>query len=123
MGRKTFESIGRPLPNRLNIVMSRDASYEPDGVTMVSTMEEAIAVAGDAEEVMVIGGATIYEQTCRDADALELTVVHKKIEGDAFFPDFVSLGEWILKRMTFCEPDEDNPLPMTFMRLEKIQKV
>ncbi len=95
MGRSTFDSLGRPLPNRTNIVITRNASYiAPEGVRIVHSLEEAVTVAlavahiaGD-EEIVVIGGAQIYAQALPQADRLYLTEVAKSVSGDAFFPDW-----------------------------------
>ena len=94
MGRKTFESIGRPLPGRTNIVISRNPDYAPANVKVVPSLDAAIELAESiclidgADEVMVIGGAQIYEQALEKADRLYLTEVDTEIEGDAWFPDF-----------------------------------
>ncbi len=92
MGRKTFQSIGRPLPGRVNIVITRDVTFAPDGVITALSLDMALdvgknlALAKGVEEVMVIGGAQIYELTLSDADRLYLTRVHGNMEGDTFFP-------------------------------------
>ena len=88
MGRNTFESIGRPLPGRLNIVLSRQAEYQPAGVTVVATLDDAIVAAGDVEELMIIGGATIYKQCLAAADRLYLTHIDLTTTGDTWFPDY-----------------------------------
>lgn len=97
MGRNTFESIGRPLPQRSNIVVSRNPGYRIDGATVVATLDAALALAAEQlravspdedGEVMVIGGAQIYAQTLPGAQRLYLTEVQAEPEGDAFFPDF-----------------------------------
>lgn len=87
MGRKTYESIGRPLPNRHNIVITRSADFEAGGCTVVCSPELAIAAAGDAEEMMVIGGGTIYKRFIDAANRLYVTRVHATIDGDTFFPE------------------------------------
>ncbi|MFT6958338.1 MAG: dihydrofolate reductase [Halieaceae bacterium] len=92
MGRKTFESIGRPLPGRTNIVISANPNYKADGVRVVSSLEEALARAQDiamidgAEELMVIGGAQIYAAALPRAARVYLTEVHAEVAGDAFLP-------------------------------------
>ncbi len=94
MGRKTFQSIGRPLPGRPNIVVSRDPRFTASGVHLVRDIAAALALAerlaeeSGAEEIMVIGGAEIYRQTLAQADRLYLTEVHRQVEGDAHFPAF-----------------------------------
>lgn len=87
MGRKTFESIGKPLPGRKNIVVSR-SGFEADGVISVDSIEAAIAEVFDAEEVMIIGGASFYEQMILNAHRMYLTYVDTECEGDAWFPEF-----------------------------------
>ncbi|PCJ36966.1 MAG: hypothetical protein COA93_00490 [Alphaproteobacteria bacterium] len=92
MGRKTFQSIGRPLPGRVNIVITRDKTFAPEGVITAFSLEMALdvaknlALAKGMDEVMVIGGAQIYELTLPDADRLYLTRVHGEIDGDTHFP-------------------------------------
>jgi dihydrofolate reductase len=102
MGRKTWESIGRPLPGRTNIVITRNENYpEPEGVRVVRTLDaamelaEAVAEIDGAEELMVIGGAGIYELCLPKADRLYFTRVHAEVEGDAFFPE-VDWNQWKL---------------------------
>ena len=86
MGRKTWESIGRPLPGRQNIVITRQAGFEAPGCDVVSSTDAAVAAAGDAEEVMIIGGSQVYELFLPVADRIYLTRVHAEVEGDALFP-------------------------------------
>ncbi|WP_372872975.1 type 3 dihydrofolate reductase [Shewanella sp.] len=93
MGRKTFESIGRPLPGRHNIVISRQAHYPCEGVSLVSSFEEAINVAGDCEELVVIGGGQLYKTLLPCADKLYLTEIVLDVEGDTHFPDWDD-GSW-----------------------------
>ena len=89
MGRKTFQSIGRPLPGRQNIVITRDKNFHADGVTVVHDLCEAFASATqDQSEIFVIGGAEIFAAALPLADRLYLTRIHKKIDGDVFFPPF-----------------------------------
>lgn len=93
MGRKTFESIGRALPGRLNIVITRQQDWQADGVKVVNSIEEALRLAeaqsfiDGIDEVMVIGGAQIYQAALPEADRLYVTYVDATIEGDAFFPE------------------------------------
>lgn len=92
MGRRTCESIGRPLPGRHNIVVTRSADYRPAGFTVCASLEEAYAACGDGDEtageVMVIGGATIYEQALAHADRIHLTLIDRDFDGDTFFPNY-----------------------------------
>ncbi len=87
MGRKTFESIGRPLPGRQNIVITRQGNFSADGCDVVQSIEQAVDVAGGADEIMVIGGSEIYAAFLPIADRIYLTRVHTEVEGDAFFPN------------------------------------
>ncbi|HBV75201.1 MAG TPA: type 3 dihydrofolate reductase [Vibrio sp.] len=117
MGRKTYESIGRPLSGRLNIVLSRDASLVIDGVTVVSCIEEAKRVAGATDELMVIGGGSIYQTYLNQADRLYLTFIDAQIDGDTQFPDW---GEgWKTGYHEQYTADEKNQYDMEFMILER----
>lgn len=93
MGRKTWESLGRPLPGRRNIVITRDRSYRADGATVVHSVDEALAAAPDADEVFVIGGAEIYALALPRADRLQLTELDANFDGDVRFPEF-DRGRW-----------------------------
>ncbi len=93
MGRKTFESIGRPLPGRQNIVITRNTEWSADGVTVVKSTGAAVAAASGAEEVMVIGGAEIYRAMLPLVGKLYVTEVSLSVEGDAFFPD-IEVEQW-----------------------------
>lgn len=93
MGRATYESIGRPLPGRQNIVLSRDAGYLAPGCTAVDSVRAALSAADGAEEVMVIGGSGVYEQFLPIAERIYLTRILADVEGDTFFPALVD-AEW-----------------------------
>ena len=90
MGQKTYESIGHPLPNRTNIVLSDNMDFHPDGVLVARSMDEAIEVAkeNEKEEIFFIGGAFVYSQSIKFADKLYLTLVDASAPADAFFPDY-----------------------------------
>lgn len=87
MGRKTFLSIGRPLPGRTNIVLSRSFKDAPEGIVVVNSLEEAYAACGDAPKCFVMGGGQIYREAMADADVLYVTEVHAAFEADTFFPE------------------------------------
>lgn len=106
MGRKTFESIGKPLPGRKNIVISR-SGFLADGVIVVDSIDKALQEAGFAEEVMIIGGANIYSQVIKIADKMYLTMVDTSCEGDAWFPDFEE-SEWRVVSEQKIKADEKN---------------
>ena len=91
MGKNTFLSIGRPLPKRTNIIITRDKNFKAEGVIVCYSVDEALAKTSADEEIMVIGGAQIYEQTIGLADKLYLTIVDDEKEADAFFPDYHNL--------------------------------
>ena len=119
MGRRTWESIGRPLPERRNIVLTTNAEFTAEGATVVHSLEQALDAAGDAEEVMVIGGGVLFAETITFASRLYLTVVDGEFSGDTWFPFFAS-DDW---QETFCEhhePDEKNPYPYTFLIWEHV---
>ena len=118
MGRKTFESIGRPLPGRLNIVLTRAADWSAAGVTVVHTIEAALAAAGDAAELMVIGGAEVYQLVMPFARRIYLTHVHAEVVGDTFFPAF-DPAQWVDLECEAYPADERNAYPLTFMTLER----
>ena len=100
MGRKTFQSIGKPLPGRPNIVVTRDGDFAAEGVTLAVDIDQALLVARrmareiGAEEIMIAGGAEIYEQLIERADRLYLTEIDLAFEGDAYFPDYHAVAEW-----------------------------
>ena len=99
MGRKTYSSIGKPLPGRTNIVVSRDAGFAPDGVVVARNLEDALAAAGDdarkrgVDEIVVIGGTDIFVQTMPLAERMEITHVHANPEGDTYFPP-IEAAQW-----------------------------
>lgn len=119
MGRSTFESIGRPLPGRLNIVMSRNAAYQAEGVTVVATLDEAVKAAGDVEELMIIGGATIYQQCLPMANRLYLTHIDLQTKGDTWFPDYTEFA-WNEIESESYDADEKNKHSYRFSLLERV---
>jgi dihydrofolate reductase len=118
MGRRTFGSIGRPLPGRRCIVLTRDPAYRPDGVETAPDLAAALArLAGDPE-VFVIGGAEVYRDALPRADRLYLTLVHAPIPGDVRFPT-LDLGGWRLADETFHPADARHPHAFTFRHYER----
>jgi len=98
MGRKTFESLPiKPLPGRINIVITRQPGLNYEGVIVKNSIDEAIEYCKDSEKIFIIGGQSVYEQGMKFADRLEITRLNKEYEGDTFFPKFDS-NEWILKK-------------------------
>ena len=118
MGRKTCESIGRALPGRLNLVLTRDPRWSAPGVSVVHSVEEALARAGEAEELMVIGGAEIYRLVMPFARRIYLTHVQADVPGDTFFPAF-DPTQWVDVQCDAHPADERNNYPVTFMTLDR----
>ncbi len=118
MGRKTFESIGRPLPLRRNIVITQNTSWQAQGVEVVHSIEQGLQKVSEADEVMIIGGASIYDACLAMADCLYLTFIDAKIEGDAHFPDWGQ--NWQQIHTERLKADEKNAYDMEFVILEKI---
>ena len=119
MGRKTWESIGRPLPGRQNIVITRQRGFAAEGCDVVTSLDEAIAEAGDAEEIVVIGGSQIYALALPLAQRLYLTRVHADVEGDATFPA-VDATRWYLIADEAREADDRNEYDFSFRVYEKV---
>jgi len=118
MGRKTYESIGRPLPGRTNLILTRQKNLEVDGCTVVNTVEQALAAVADADEVMVMGGAEIYAQLFDQADRLYITEIDETFDGDAWFPEFDRDAWQELSRESFG-PDEKNTYAYAFIIMER----
>jgi len=125
MGRKTFDSIGRPLPGRLNIVITRNTEWQHPGVETAASLQQAVAIAAEAnpqdqealiQEVMVIGGEEIYRTAIELADRLYITRVQAEVEGDAFFPEY-NEPEW--QEVSRQQPDSQGDIPYFFQVLER----
>ena len=116
MGRKTFESIGKPLRNRKNIILSRDKNYKAEGCTIVHTVQDALKAAEGAQEAMVIGGEQVFQKFLPMANRMYLTYIDKDFEGDAYFPEF-DKNEW---KETSREEHADNKLNFAFVDLERL---
>lgn len=118
MGRRTFDSLGRPLPGRENIVLTRDPGWSAQGCRVVHSLDEALAVAGDAAEVMVIGGAEIYRVAWPRLERLELTEVHADVEGDTRLEGF-DAAEWREVAREHHPADERHAFAFSFVTLER----
>ena len=119
MGRKTFESFGaKPLPGRSNIIITRDKNYQAVDCIVVHSIDEAIDAAGDVAEIMIIGGASFYEQMLPRADRLYLTFVHTKVDGDAWFPDW-DKNDWQEVEHIDHVADEKNLHAHSFVILDR----
>ncbi|MDQ3192333.1 MAG: dihydrofolate reductase [Bacteroidota bacterium] len=118
MGRKTFDSFGKPLPNRTSVVITRQNDYQPEGCIVVHSIEEAIKVAAVEEEIFIIGGSEIFKQTMPIADRIYLTRIHEDFEGDTIFPE-LNKEEWELKEKQDFEADEKNKYSYSFCIYER----
>lgn len=118
MGRSTYESIGRPLPGRHNIVVTRNPCYIAPGCTVVASPEAALQAAGKAKEVMVIGGALLYQQMLPYAQRIYLTLVHGSFQGDAWFP-LLDPNVWAEVEREDHAANSRNPYPYSFIRLAR----
>src|SRR3989344_887155 len=117
MGRKTYESIGKPLEGRTNIIITKNKNYKVEGAFVVHSLEEAISLgeSRDASEIFIIGGGNIYHQAIRLTDKLYLTIVDGKFEADTFFPDYSEFNKVLFKR-----EGSDQNYKFTFLELSKI---
>ncbi len=118
MGRKTFDSIGRPLPKRRNVVITHQTEWQMNGCEVFHSIDVALTALQDETEIMIIGGATLYQQTIAKADILYLTVVDATIEGDAFFPDWNS-DEWKILSEEKHSADDRHAFAYTFLTLAR----
>lgn len=111
MGRKTYESIGKPLPGRTSVVVTRNPKYTVPGVIVVNSLQAAISASGDDAEIFVIGGAELYLQAIALADRIYMTEIDSDISGDAYFPEF-KLDEWL--EMSRDKHSQLEPQPLRF---------
>jgi len=127
MGRKTYDSIGKPLPGRTNIVLTHDRSWRADGVLAGHSLEEVMRLANEdarrtgASEIAIIGGSTLFEKTLPVADKIELSVVHASAEGDVFFPDYDKSAFKETRREGPMQGEKDD-YPYSTVTLERIAK-
>ncbi len=117
MGRKTFDSMGKPLPNRRNIVITRNADLKIEGAEVTTSVDDALALCKTEEEVFIIGGAEIYKEALDKTDRIYLTTVHQRFEGDAYFPE-LDRNKWVETAREEHQPDEKNNIAFTFSTLE-----
>ncbi len=120
MGRKTFESIGKALPNRKNIIITRNPEYKFENVEVSHTLKEALRLTDEKEEVFIIGGAEIYKESIENADKLYITHVNGEFkESDVFLP-VIDITKWKKIKSTFRAKDAENPYDMEFAEYERI---
>ena len=120
MGRKTLESMNGPLPNRTNIIITRQKDYTYQGCIIVHSLDEALKTCPQDEEVFVIGGGEIYKQAIDKADKIELTRVHTTVEADAYFPE-IDTKKWELTNEEYHPKDEKHKLDFTYRSWNKIK--
>jgi dihydrofolate reductase len=121
MGRKTFESLGKPLPNRTTIIITRNKGYKQEGCIVVNSLQEAIEAASADKNPYILGGAEIYKQAMEIADKLDLTLVHHNFDADAFFPE-INFNKWKeISRENF-KADENNKYNYSFVTYVKNKK-
>ena len=121
VGRRTYDSIGRPLPGRTYIVVTHRQDFHPVGVKVAHSLEEAIGIAADAgdAEPFIGGGQVIFEQALHRADRMYLTRIHAEVEGDSWFPEFDDVSEWRLTDSEHFEADEKNEYPYSFLTYDR----
>jgi len=117
MGRKTFDSVGKPLPKRRNIVITRQ-QIKIDGCEVVSSLEDALALCQTEDEVFIVGGAEIYRQAMAVTDRIYVTIIHQDFDGDTYFPE-IEQSIWKETEREDHQPDEKNKLPYSFITLER----
>ncbi len=120
MGRKNYESIGRPLPQRRNIVLSTDPGYRAPGCEVRQSLAAALAAASDDPEIFIIGGANLYAQALPLAERMYLTLIEAEFAGDARFPDYDE-KEWREIAREEHAPDADNPYRFSFLTLQRVR--
>ncbi len=120
MGRKTYDEMKRPLANRRNVVITRSQDFRPPGVTVVPSLEEALALGATEREVFVIGGGEVFRLALPRADRLYLTVVHGQVEGDTYFPDFEH-DAWALESEERQEADAKHAYRFSFRVYNRIR--
>ncbi|WP_113654766.1 dihydrofolate reductase [Pedobacter namyangjuensis] len=118
MGRKTYDSIGRPLPNRRNVVITRNTALKIEDVEIVTSLEDAISLCENEKEIFIIGGAEIYKEALALTDTIYLTTVHQHYDADAFFPEIKS-EDWLEIDSESHKADEKNKVDYTFSTLKR----
>lgn len=121
MGRKTFESLGKPLPDRVNIVISRRKDFNAEGIIVAESLTEALKKAGEhaGKDIFIIGGGEIYRQSLVLTDRVHLTRIHATFEGDTFFPELTA-DKWRILSREDHQPDDRNPHAYSFIIYERI---
>ena len=115
MGRKTYQSIGKPLPGRQNIVVTRDSAFSAEGCEIVGSIEQAVESCPESQEIMLIGGASLYRQTLERASCLYVTRIHHEFSGDTWFPEFDE-RRWRVESREDYEADSRNPYAYSLIK-------
>jgi dihydrofolate reductase len=115
MGRKTYESIGRPLAGRRNIVITRDPDFSAEGCEVVNAIDEALAICSDHEELMLIGGASLYQQIMQQVSCMYITRIYHNFSGDTWFPE-VDSAQWKIADQEDFDADEKNSFAYSFVK-------
>lgn len=121
MGRKTFESIGKPLPGRQNIILTHNHNFQAPGCTLVSSLESALAEASSTQEIMIIGGGELFRSTLPLSNRMYLTIIDHEFKGDTYFPEWNN-EEWVTTSSEQHPADEKNPYAYEFLTLERTEK-
>lgn len=119
MGRKTYESIGRPLPGRLNVIITSNRNYQAAGCTVVDSIEKALEITQESDELFIIGGASLYRGMLPLTQRLYLTLIHQDIEGDTYFPEF-NLKEWVETERADYPINAEHRYPYSFIVLDRV---
>ena len=120
MGRRTFDSVGKPLPSRTTVVVTHDPSFCAPGVIVTGSIDAALEIAAHDDEPFICGGAEIYRQTLHRADRMYITQVHADVGGDTFFPEFDDVNEWRLTDREDFEADENNDYAYSFLTYDRV---
>ncbi|KXW55729.1 dihydrofolate reductase [Ferrovum sp. PN-J185] len=118
MGRKTYQSIGRLLPGRRNLILTRDPSFRIDKADIFSSVDEAIASCGNSEKLFIIGGAELFNTTLNITNELYVTIIHAEVEGDTFFP-VIDLDLWHTVSSEYYPQDDKNKYSMSFIHYQR----
>ena len=121
MGRKTFESIGKPLPNRLNIILTKDKSFQKDGCLIYNSIDDVLPLF-EKQNLWVIGGGEIYRQFMDKSDKIELTLIHKDFEGDSYFPE-IDMDKWEIENKIEMSCEEFSYDYITFVRKKNLNNL
>jgi dihydrofolate reductase len=119
MGRKTFESIGRALPGRCNVIITRDESFQAPGCVIANSIETALSAVSYSEEIFIIGGAALFQQMLPMIKRLYITLIHHYFMGDVYLPN-INEAEWHETHREDCQPNSENPYSYSFITLDRV---